>query len=340
MNRFIFLVILFFGQVGWFPEAAHAQNAADTVATGVPEDPPPMVRGFVRTRFMDASGVRIRLLRDNRGVRILRLPMRVLPTVPTQDSMALAGPMLADTARIDLYRMETRLIEHIDRRLVEFERSQRAALTALVRSPSSLLQSRDSGSGSAFTTPIPIPVPVGGRADALTGDTLLASSQGTDTSTVDTLLTPLTAADTTGDAGLALTLPRHMPPPRTSAEVERAILDTGLLRTVSVLFENNQATLLPASATILSALGIVLERHPDVRLEVRGHTDSRGTAEHNLHLSQARASAVRVYLLKNFAIDAQRLLAQGYGEARPIADDFTATGRALNRRVEFVVLGQ
>ncbi|RMH69444.1 MAG: OmpA family protein [Bacteroidetes bacterium] len=124
-------------------------------------------------------------------------------------------------------------------------------------------------------------------------------------------------------------------------EVERAILETGLFRTVDVLFETDQATLLPPSQRTLDAIGAVLEKYPDLRIEVGGHADSRGPAEYNLRLSEARAAAVRDYLLERFpGIDPSRITVRGYGEARPIASNDTETGRALNRRVEFVVVGE
>ncbi|RMF59783.1 MAG: OmpA family protein, partial [Bacteroidetes bacterium] len=69
-----------------------------------------------------------------------------------------------------------------------------------------------------------------------------------------------------------------------------------------------------------------------------GHTDSTGPDDYNLRLSQARAEAVRAYLIERFGIAPERLVARGYGESQPIADNVTATGRTLNRRVEFRVI--
>jgi len=70
------------------------------------------------------------------------------------------------------------------------------------------------------------------------------------------------------------------------------------------------------------------------RYEIAGHTDSIGTAEDNMKLSQARAEAVRAYMILK-GVDADRLAAVGYGADRPIGDNNTAAGRAGNRRIEF-----
>ena len=78
-------------------------------------------------------------------------------------------------------------------------------------------------------------------------------------------------------------------------------------------------------------------RYPDLRIEVGGHTDSRGSDALNLRLSQRRAESVLEYLAQA-GVSRSRLSAVGYGEARPVASNDNETGRALNRRVEFVVL--
>lgn len=119
--------------------------------------------------------------------------------------------------------------------------------------------------------------------------------------------------------------------------IERSLLDTGVFRAFEVNFAFGTSTLQDRATRTLDAVGAVLERHADVRVEVAGHTDAVGPDSVNQRLSRARARAVRTYLLNQFAIDADRLVARGYGEARPVASNDTPTGRALNRRVEFVV---
>jgi OOP family OmpA-OmpF porin len=78
-----------------------------------------------------------------------------------------------------------------------------------------------------------------------------------------------------------------------------------------------------------------LMAYPDVRVEIRGYTDSVGKASANFALSQRRADAVKQYLT-NAGIDPVRLTAKGYGEENPISTNSTPAGRAENRRIEFV----
>ena len=120
--------------------------------------------------------------------------------------------------------------------------------------------------------------------------------------------------------------------------VERAVLETGLFRTTSVNFEFAEADLLPSSAATLDVVADVLRRYPALRVEVGGHTDDRGSDATNDRLSQRRAEAVVGYLAAS-GVARDRLSAVGYGERRPLASNATETGRALNRRVEFVVRG-
>jgi len=131
--------------------------------------------------------------------------------------------------------------------------------------------------------------------------------------------------------------PRAALPPRVQ-EVERALLDTGLFRTIEIVFEFDQSDILEGSARTLDAIGTVLERYPDLRVEIGGHTDSIGSAEYNQGLSERRAAAVRDYLVENYGLDEDRLIAVGFGETQPIFGNETPTGRTLNRRVEFEVL--
>lgn len=100
-------------------------------------------------------------------------------------------------------------------------------------------------------------------------------------------------------------------------------------------FENNRAVIQPVSYRILNTVAQVLKDFPNMAIEVQGHTDDRGNDQHNMTLSDARAQAVREYLVAQ-GIDASRLSARGYGETTPIESNRTASGRAANRRVEFI----
>ncbi|WP_400193026.1 PA14 domain-containing protein [Hymenobacter sp. B81] len=101
-------------------------------------------------------------------------------------------------------------------------------------------------------------------------------------------------------------------------------------------FEQGKARMLPSSQPELNRLLRVLQTQPSLRLEIAGHTDNVGDAAKNLQLSQQRAALVRRYLVGR-GIDSLRLLAQGYGGTRPVADNADPRQRPRNRRVEVIV---
>ena len=105
----------------------------------------------------------------------------------------------------------------------------------------------------------------------------------------------------------------------------------------NIFFEFDSDSLLPESFPELDRLVEFLNQHPDIRIEISGHTDSIGTKQYNLDLSQRRANSVKKYLTSQ-GISSSRLITRGYGESRPMADNGTPEGRALNRRVEFKVI--
>ncbi len=106
----------------------------------------------------------------------------------------------------------------------------------------------------------------------------------------------------------------------------------------NIFFEFNKATLKPESYTELENVYNFLINNPDVRLEISGHTDNKGKLEYNMRLSEARAKAVVDYLVAR-GINPSRLTYKGYAFTQPIAPNTTEEGRALNRRVEFKVIG-
>jgi outer membrane protein OmpA-like peptidoglycan-associated protein len=107
-----------------------------------------------------------------------------------------------------------------------------------------------------------------------------------------------------------------------------------------VYFDFDRATIKPESHPALEEAARILDENPTIKVEIQGHTDSIGSAAYNLSLSDQRARAVVDYLVRELGADSGRLTAKGYGEKRPVADNQTEGGRALNRRVEFVVTGQ
>jgi len=107
-----------------------------------------------------------------------------------------------------------------------------------------------------------------------------------------------------------------------------------------VYFETAKAVIKPISFELLDEVATTLVANPQIgKVEVSGHTDSRGSDSYNLTLSDDRAKAVLEYLVSR-GVKAERLVAQGYGETRPIASNRTSSGRAQNRRVEFTILGE
>lgn len=137
---------------------------------------------------------------------------------------------------------------------------------------------------------------------------------------------------------------RSVPPPVPEPEPprinpERAMVRQGaIIITEQVNFETGSANIAQESFGILDDVADLMVRIPAIELvRVEGHTDSVGRADRNLALSQDRADSVKAYLVER-GVAAERLEAVGYGQSRPVADNGSAEGRALNRRVEFNIL--
>jgi outer membrane protein OmpA-like peptidoglycan-associated protein len=113
--------------------------------------------------------------------------------------------------------------------------------------------------------------------------------------------------------------------------------DRGLVLTLGdVLFETGKADLRPGALRNLYPLVTFLQKYPERRVLIEGHTDSVGSEAYNLELSERRADAVRDFLLQN-GVKAAQLTARGYGKASPVASNDTAEGRQQNRRVELII---
>ena len=111
-----------------------------------------------------------------------------------------------------------------------------------------------------------------------------------------------------------------------------------LSRTGNIHFAPGSARLDDASAPLLRQAADIITRCPDLKVQIAGHTDDIGSAAANMRLSERRAAAVEAYLAAQ-GIGGGRISSTGYGEARPIADNSTESGRGRNRRIEFSVDG-
>jgi len=106
-----------------------------------------------------------------------------------------------------------------------------------------------------------------------------------------------------------------------------------------VLFETGKYALSQDAQLKLAKLAGIIQAHPGLNLAIEGHTDTTGTADFNMKLSQQRADAVRNFLIAQ-GLSADTITATGLGEANPVADNATAAGRKQNRRVEIIVSGE
>ncbi|HTS11531.1 MAG TPA: OmpA family protein [Candidatus Limnocylindrales bacterium] len=134
-----------------------------------------------------------------------------------------------------------------------------------------------------------------------------------------------------GQAGHAdFQLHRHA---EDTAALERAIAATGSAQIYGIHFDTGSAKLRPDSAPALEAVLGLINNRSGSRWNISGHTDNQGGADMNQKLSEARAASVVAWLGAH-GVASDRLVPQGFGPNRPIADNSTANGRALNRRVE------
>ncbi|MEL4306966.1 OmpA family protein [Joostella sp. CR20] len=117
--------------------------------------------------------------------------------------------------------------------------------------------------------------------------------------------------------------------PELSKEVQTALNNYAK----TILFDTGKSTIKPQSQQVLADIIGILNKYPNAKFTVDGHTDSTGSDSLNQRLSESRALSVKEYLVSH-GIDGFRLSSAGYGETRPIASNATRDGRAQNRRVE------
>jgi outer membrane protein OmpA-like peptidoglycan-associated protein len=107
-----------------------------------------------------------------------------------------------------------------------------------------------------------------------------------------------------------------------------------------IQFALDSATILPESSQLLTEIADALIKNPRIKkVEIQGHTDNSGTADHNRVLSEDRANAVRNWLTSH-GVAGDRLVAKGYGQDKPLVPNVTAANKARNRRVQFIILEQ
>ena|SRR5690606_9828388 len=121
------------------------------------------------------------------------------------------------------------------------------------------------------------------------------------------------------------------------ADLEGEVTDRGIVLTMGdTLFTSGKADLLAGTTGNLDKLAAFLAQYPDRTVSIEGHTDSVGSENSNHVLSERRAQAVKSYLVGQ-GVGATRLSAMGRGETTPVADNESATGRQVNRRVEVII---
>ena len=112
----------------------------------------------------------------------------------------------------------------------------------------------------------------------------------------------------------------------------------GRIKVPPVYFATDKDVILKKSYSVLVEVADTLKKNGWIKkVLIEGHTDSRGSDNYNLDLSLRRAASVLRFLIKN-GVDHTRLVSQGFGETRPVSTNKTREGRAMNRRVDFIIL--
>jgi outer membrane protein OmpA-like peptidoglycan-associated protein len=128
-------------------------------------------------------------------------------------------------------------------------------------------------------------------------------------------------------------------PPKPPPRVE--VRDNKIEIREKIQFEYNKAEIKEVSFDLLDEIAKVIKENPQIKkIQIEGHASSDGNDAYNLALSDRRAKAVRQHLIEKGGIPAETLVAKGFGETKPIADNETEEGREKNRRVEFNIIEQ
>jgi outer membrane protein OmpA-like peptidoglycan-associated protein len=113
--------------------------------------------------------------------------------------------------------------------------------------------------------------------------------------------------------------------------------DTIILRLVGLTFDSGKAEIKQQDFDLLAKVEKAIDVFPRSELVIEGHTDSYGGDEFNQRLSQERAESVQKYMINAMRLPSYRLIATGYGETNPVANNETESGRARNRRIDIVI---
>ena len=119
-------------------------------------------------------------------------------------------------------------------------------------------------------------------------------------------------------------------------DTRNKLITEGKFVTTGILFDVNKDVVKPESYGTLKSIANVLSENADIKVKIVGHTDSDGDDNSNLELSKRRAAAVKNSLVKDFNIDESRMETDGKGESQPADKNNSVTGKANNRRVEFI----
>ena len=108
--------------------------------------------------------------------------------------------------------------------------------------------------------------------------------------------------------------------------------------TLRIHFDFDRSDIRPADQAELDKGVDFVKKYPEAEIEIKGHTDSKGSDAYNRRLSERRAEAVKAYLVKEADVAPARIKTRGLGESKPVASNDTEEGRAKNRRVEILIL--
>lgn len=120
-------------------------------------------------------------------------------------------------------------------------------------------------------------------------------------------------------------------------EMKKALDEEGHVAIYGIHFDVDRAALKLGAEKVLIEMVKLMKNNPELKIEIQGHTDNTGSADHNLDLSMRRAKTVKKFMLI-YGVADPRMVSKGYGEEKPVAANNTEEGRAMNRRVELVNL--